>query len=168
MKRLLIFPISLLLAGAVTMVSCSDDSEGIPGEVPAAPMNDYMQTFFEQVPKSVTSYDDVFQLGFRRSDTCYVINSKEEFVALYRGTNVLPEIDFGKYSLIVGGKTSPVASGLDRSRQVLIEKEDCYNLNLFRARIDERKTMITASVRFFYYGIYPKLNEKRMVVNLYE
>ena len=86
---------------------------------------------------------------------------------MYRGANVLPEIDFGKYSLIVGRKTSPVASGLDRSRQVLIEKEDCYNLNLYRASI-EGKTIITASVSYFYYGIYPKLNEKKIVVNLYE
>lgn len=135
-------------------------------EIKMVSMDGGVYAFFKEKLWNNYNHDsrDSFSIG---EDMCYRIDSKEEFVAIYTGTDELPEIDFSKYTLLLGSKgyDNP-DTDVDNCKQVLTESEDGYNLNLYSRHRDGEWTSLCINLQIFYYGLYPKLEDKEITVNL--
>ena len=100
-------------------------------------------------------------------DTCYRIDSMEELAALYQGEEELPEIDFNNNTLLLGAKvfTDP-NTDVENYKMLLIESSDGYNFNLYSRHLEGEWTSLGITLQIYYYGLYPKLKDKDISVNL--
>lgn len=103
------------------------------------------------------SHTTFFEHGEWNSEECLLINSHEEFQAAYKGTKQLPDIDFSKYTLIIGrtwGEDSSV--WLDH-----IELKDLgkmYQMEVFVSKTPG--IALTVITHIMYWQLYPKMSSK--------
>lgn len=91
------------------------------------------------------------------ADTCFVINNQAQLTALYIGQNTIPEIDFSKYTLVIGRAHMP------SSGESLIYHDisaDRQTLNLF---IKQYSAGLSAIYFEYYWGLYPKFEGDRLI-----
>ena len=102
-----------------------------------------------------------------KENTCYRIDSKQELEALYQGTDKLPEIDYSKYTLLLGAKVYFDAdTDTENYKQVLYESKDGYDLNFYSRHMEGNWGALSITLQIYYYGLYPKLKDKEINVNL--
>lgn len=98
-----------------------------------------------------------------KEDAFYVINSKDQFQAVYSCEEKLPEIDFTRYSLVIGQKRIP-NSYYFVSNQEIVESSESLELNIVAKTLSEG---VWPSFSIMYYwGVYPKLPNKKLNVNV--
>ena len=107
-----------------------------------------------------------FRSFFDHSDKsqCLVINSTEELKNHYLDNYPFPEIDFDKYTLIVGQKIMPEAY-YTVLRQELISFDDELRLNVYVPKLDGAYTTFQ---NLFYWGLYPKVKSSNITVKLFK
>ena len=93
----------------------------------------------------------------------YIINSQQELADIYVGKKKLPEIDFDKYTLIIGQQIMPYC-GFYVAKKELLADDSGLILNLY-ARND-RESLPCASQNLYFWGLYPKLSQKMVSVNV--
>lgn len=99
-------------------------------------------------------------------DTVCVINSRQELTDVYLGKKELPEIDFDRYTLIFGQHVMG-GRGFYVTKKELVRGED-GNLTLnLHARNDDYLIMCACQIICFW-GLYPKLTQKNVFVNVIE
>ena len=102
MKQIVIFLSLLLTMGLFS--GCSNDDDKYDHELSSIqPTNDDIPLFFNSVFES--EGENVIDFKNNISDTtspCIIVNSKEDFEKSYTGKMLLPEIDFSKYTLVLG------------------------------------------------------------------
>jgi hypothetical protein len=118
--------------------------------------------------------DDVYPSTFfnhdeRGRDKICLINSQEELSKIYQGTKEIPEIDFSKYTLIVGQQKRNVEIGKESTgkflEQKLFQTEDGYQMNLYCNSIIPDAVIYRISY-IYYWGLYPKQDIKNITVNI--
>ena len=87
-------------------------------------------------------------------DECYVINSLQELKSIYCGDDELPELDFDKYTLVIGQKVNPDAFYPVLKQDLTFLDNKCL-LNLY---VPDFKELNTTNVPFYYWALYPKFN----------
>lgn len=102
---------------------------------------------------------------FNTSDenVSYVINSDSEFKDIFSCEKELPDIDFKKYSLVIGQHTMPI-SFCKVVEQSIIES-DVLELNLTAEPLSQDGYWNAIS-KMYYWGLYPKLSNKQLIVNV--
>jgi hypothetical protein len=97
-----------------------------------------------------------------------VINSRQELSDIYQGEKALPEIDFDKYTLIIGQRVMGCA-GYYITKKELLQGEDGLCLNLY-IRNDARSDELIPSIAQIlpFWGLYPKQPQKVLSVNVIE
>ena len=95
---------------------------------------------------------------------CLVINSTEELKTHYLGDYPFPELDFERYTLIVGQKMMP-ESYYTVLRQELISFGDELRLNVYVPKLDGA---YTAFQNLFYWGLYPKVQSSNITVKIFK
>ena len=107
-----------------------------------------------------------FRSFFDHSDKskCLVINSTEELKNHYLDNYPFPEVDFDKYTLIVGQKIMSEAY-YTVLRQELISFDDELRLNVYVPKLDGA---YTAFQNLFYWGLYPKVKSSNITVKLFK
>ena len=158
----------LLLLG---IISCSSDDEETIPEISGTiiekvdcskAVSDFMDQFCE------ASQTDIY-LSNEPHKTC-VINSKEEKLnynytkILLLSEDQLPDIDFSKYSLVIGyyqhvnriGAKVPI----EKKKQTLYDSNDGYILELQYTyqKIKENHVITCDAYYIINWGLYPKLN----------
>lgn len=98
-----------------------------------------------------------------KEELFHVINSMEELQALYSCEEKLPEIDFMRYSVVIGQKRMP-NSYYSVSDQRIIELPEVLELNIIAKTLSEG--VWPSFSMMYYWGIYPKLPNKKLNVNL--
>jgi len=88
-------------------------------------------------------------------DTCIVINNAYEFQQSYTCTHNLPEIDFDKFTLIIGKKWIP-STNITIIHKIIEDTTLTFVLTMIRTGFGSFPTI---SVRY-YWGLYPKLPNK--------
>lgn len=91
------------------------------------------------------------------ADTCFVINDQAQLASLYIGQNTIPELDFSKYTLVIGRAHMP------SSGESLIYHDisaDRQTLNLF---IKQYSAGLTAIYFEYYWGLYPKFEGDKLI-----
>lgn len=93
---------------------------------------------------------------------CYLINSMEEFQAVYKGTKQLPEVDFDKYSVLVGRNYGINGSeSLGDSHFYLNDEGDHYRVSLsILHNTNPNYFYASAIIDLFYWDVYPKKESK--------
>ena len=103
-------------------------------------------------------------------DTCYVVNSYEDFRSIYFGEDKLPEVDFDTYTLIVGQHFCDafrfaVMSEIYPKKQVFSEKEGEYALDIYYT-LSKDSIWLNADVYAHFWGMYPKINAKEIKIDI--
>lgn len=159
----------LIAATGITVMAC-DNEEEMPGElVPEAEVATEISDFFnKEYPNFSDTYPPSFFLHEERSVMC-IVNDKEQFLSIYHGDGALPEIDFAHYSLIIGKERLLMAIGekypVSLKNKELYKTADGYSLNLYCDYVIPEVTM--NSINYVYYwGIYPKMQNKSILVKI--
>lgn len=87
-------------------------------------------------------------------DECYVINSLQELKSIYCGDKEYPELDFDKYTLVIGQKVNPDAFYPVLKQDLTFLDNKCL-LNIY---VPDFKELNTTNVPFYYWALYPKFN----------
>lgn len=103
-----------------------------------------------------------FEQGSWDEESCMMINSREDFQKAYMGTKELPEIDFDKYTLIIG-RTWGNDSSYELAEVFLRDNGDNYSLDA--CLWHHYGGAFAAIIHIFYWRLYPKLPQKDIVTN---
>ncbi len=104
-----------------------------------------------------------FEKGEYNDEKCLMINSQKEFQNAYMGTKKLPDVDFGKYTLLIG-KTWGNDSSYRLDNIVLTDKDGHYHLEAQLLHYVDRAST-AAILKIFYWRLYPKLKSKSIVIS---
>lgn len=165
MKRYFYLLVLPLIVGAVMLsVGCSsDDDDANVNNAVVTPLESGDDTslsdFFKEALPEHGTYSTVFFTTCQLSDTCCLINSREDFQRLYTGTDELPEVDFSKNSLIIGTSYETAGYLLDR---VTVEVGfDAITETLCFKQLEG--AFDAAFFPYYRWGLYPKLPNKKIV-----
>ena len=168
------------LFSLLTLTSCSSDdketeAEDVNAIRPIDVKNTPIDAFFNTELSGVFGYSTSFFCESAEwnglpvpinKNLVYVINSREELADIYLGEKELPEIDFDKYTLILGQQIMPYL-GFYVGKKELVKGEDTLILNL-HARHDSRsdENLPTMLQILYFWGLYPKQIQKNITVNV--
>ena len=165
--------VCLLLAGNHSCQTMNTSSEEVIE--PVLP-DDVVNVFFEkQLPAFSGFRSECFFVGDKykpnfegdRSENLshtVVINNRDEFKkSIYCSTIELPAIDFSSYTLIIG-QYQMSGSGYRVAEQKIIVGPKRIELNI-RVEVPEYSFAVICPV--YYWGIYPKVKNKPISVNIY-
>lgn len=155
---------SELLFILILVVSYSCDSHNNEPEekkyIPLIDIPEHILHFFEKgLPN--TSESECFFLS-QEKDVYFLINDFEDLSAIYSCDDELPEIDFTKYSLIIGKKEMP--NSFYFLADQYIDETETLNLNMI-AELPSSGHWPSFS-NFYYWGVYPKLPNKELIVKV--
>jgi hypothetical protein len=139
----------------------STDKAGEVGEV-----DKEMIAFFEKyLPPISGSFSSECFFVEDRENRCLMINSVDELKAIMYSPVELPEIDFGKYTLVMGqywvssGGFKLVSQGIEiKSGEIILNLVTDYEFDVVDAMIS----------RLYYWGIYPKLPQNSITITVHE
>ena len=155
-------PTILLLIGAfIVLGGCEKEKEQMEVIYPVVNLPMSVVTFFEKTLSNTDSANCLFKSEWK--DTCFLINSKEEFESILLCNKELPPIDFSLYSVIVGKKNMPNSfySIVEQS----INNAQTLELNIIVHLPNEHWPAFSD---MFYWALYPKLPNKKISINIIE
>lgn len=143
---------------SVTPDNVSDTSTPIDERDGYVVLTEFFQSNYFHYP------DTEYLNFFKDSDEsqCLLINSTEELLKNYTGVDTFPNIDFSKYTLIVGQELMS-ESYYNILRQELLTEGDELILNVYVPKMEGGYYMVQ---HLFYWGLYPKLNSTNITVNI--
>lgn len=161
--------LAVFLSAIILLTGCSNDDDELIKETKIESVNNgqEVKAFFNSEWADYNAADSYPETFFNRElmdkENICLVNSKEEFKNIYFGNKEIPEIDFSKYSLIIGKKQKYVEIGKKSPASLkdikLYDTEAGYQLNLYCTSYIPEGDMFTR--RFFYFwGLFPKLNNK--------
>ena len=177
MKKYVLFVSVIVVATWLCACNSDDDVNDFEEINPNAiqPINltdgDIVDFFNSELPERHTGNDpEKMSIPFLMDDyyhnnEVHVINSRQELADLYVGEKELPAIDFDKYTLIIGQQIMPGLGYYIRKRKLVME-EDGLVLTL-NARNDG-EAIALALQHLYFWGLYPKLPQDRITVNVIE
>ena len=180
MKRqivMILLPMFVIVTGL--FVACSNDDDGGTIIKNLGETDDAIAAFFdEELPERHNDhepygystsffYDYSIDLKIRivcDENVVRLINSNQELADIYQGENELPEIDFDKYTLIIGHQALP-GLGFYLTKKELVESTEGLVMNLYTR--NDREIIATALQHLYFWGLYPKLSQKTVSVNCF-
>ena len=142
----------------------ADDKNGADVISPVEDGTNYLEIldFFQS--NYYHDIDTQHRLFFDESNEsqCLIINNRYELLSKYTGIDSFPEIDFDKYTLIVGQEMMP-ESYYRVLRQKLFFEGNELRLNLYVPELDG---WYDAFQHLFYWGLYPKLQSSKISVRI--
>ena len=157
--------ILIVLAGL--FVSCSVEDVPADGRVTPVYASDEVEAFFlEYLPENSyrgSAVDFAFSDRDYSQTECFLINSMEEFRGVVSDEVEVPHINFKKYSLIIG-QCVLGDPGYVLEKQVVYPGENDMELRLVYRRLDGVSPCVITN--FYFWGLYPKLPDLPLTVNL--
>ena len=155
---------ALVVSAAMAFIECSSDVDNSENTIVVNPedISRSVSFFFEKaLPKEAES--EVFFTDVpKNKDTCLIINNEDELMSAYHGDEELPKIDFTNYSLVIGKLY--VTAGLYVKEQT-VQYDAPTTLSLFLEQ--EADAALTVMVNHYYWGVYPKLPTKNIIIKKY-
>ena len=93
-------------------------------------------------------------------DTCYLINSRDEFHRLYAGAGELPEIDFASHTLLIGAVMK--TAGFRLEEKTVGIADDAIVVTLTMKQLDG--AFVCAFIPYYFWVLCEKLPQKDVVV----
>ena len=154
--------ILLLIVGNVSCQMMDTSEEVIE---PIIPGDGVIAFFEEHLPPYSGAESDCFFVDIdHQKSICVLINSVEEFRNNFScSSTMLPEIDFKSHTLIIGQYYPIRESSYKVINQELVVKSKEIELNLY---VTSPEYTFATQTRLYYWGIYPKLRNKPINVNI--
>lgn len=158
----LILAAALFLSGA-GFAGCSDSDEAptAAGTPPVAPSQE-ITDFFEAHLSGYSSDFNFSHIDCYETE-CFLINTAEELRKIVPEPIELPDIDFAKYSLIVGQYVFEEPR-YSLESQAVETGTDVLTLNLVYRVLDGAAPAVIAP--YYFWGLYDKLPEYEVNVNI--
>ena len=173
--------IALMMATAM-IVGCSSDNDEddniiMPVNVVDESVVEFFQTELPEVHSSSENYSrhttsffydpEANGLGSVDPENFFcVINSRQELADIYLGDKELPEIDFDKYTLIVGQQIMPFL-GFYVGKKELVVDNDRLVFNLYARHDSNDDSLLALMYQYLYFwAVYPKLSQKAISINV--
>ncbi|MDR2936918.1 MAG: hypothetical protein LBU80_06205 [Rikenellaceae bacterium] len=125
--------------------------------------NEELTAFFEKyLPTLSGSQSECFFVG-DKENKCLIINSADELRKIISSSSVeLPTIDFGSYTLVMGQHM------IDGTAYRVVTQEIAVNSDKKELTLSVKKPDGTYTVicPVYYWGLYPKLTQEAIGVNL--
>ena len=174
-----------LLMLAFGMSSCSNDDDRIMGTVqtPVSMPDEEGENKNEENVSSVRAADELSffmtealygsEMQGRRTffsadpeeEKCLIINSEQEFREAYKGDKELPDVDFSKYTLVVGRSWDNDTSYFFDDFE-MVDKGDSYQLDLtLNHNVHPDYGAFCVVVDIFFWRLYPKMESKPVSLN---
>lgn len=155
---------AMLVAG---LTACDDTEEpSIAGTPPITAPTEVSAFFDATLPPRSDSYprpDFGFgEIDYRESE-CFLINSMEEFEAIAPPSVDLPEIDFGKYTLLIG-QCRMGDPGYTLEKQAVDIQPDGMRWNLAFLQLPGASPTVVTT--FYFWGLYAKLPGNTLIANI--
>ena len=96
-------------------------------------------------------------------DTYRIVNSMEELKSIYEGEATLPEIDFGKYTLVIGRVCLTLGYRLV-SQGFKGEGDSIFNLTFEYAADPQKYGFLGVMVDYYFWGLYPKMERQSLTL----
>ncbi len=93
------------------------------------------------------------------TDTCFIINNQEALTTLYTGKEAVPEIDFDKYTLVIGRACMLHTGESLVYHDVSVEEKE---INLYIETYQAGLDMIR---KVYFWGLYPKFEVDKLNCN---
>lgn len=160
--RTLIHAAALLLSGAV-FAGCSDSDDppvaaGTPPVMPSLEITDFFDAHLSGHSSDFNfSHIDCYETE------CFLINTAEQLREIVPEPIELPDIDFEKYSLIVGQYVFEEPR-YSLESQAVETGTDVLTLNLVYRVLDGAAPAVVAP--YYFWGLYDKLPEYEVKVNI--
>ena len=129
--------------------------------ISAVPVSEEVKAFFDEaLPNDKGTPAFTFSSG---NETEFSkINSQEELESRYIGKDILPEIDFAKYTLIIGKAYMP---GLTyHVKAIEIHKYE-YNQSLC-VFTDDPEGLFWMAYNMYFWGMFPKIEQEISSINI--
>lgn len=155
---------AMLVAG---LTACDDTEEpSIAGTPPITAPTEVSAFFDATLPPRSYSYPGP-DFGFGEIDwgesECFLINSMEEFEAIAPPSVDLPEIDFGKYTLLIG-QCIMGDPGYTLEKQAVDIQPDGMRWNLAFSQLSGVNPCVETT--FYFWGLYAKLPGNTLTANI--
>ena len=129
--------------------------------ISSVPVSDEVKAFFDEaLPNG--NRTPAFSFSTENKAEFFVINSQDELESRYKGESILPEIDFAKFTLIIGkaymlGMTYHVNS-------LEIHKYE-YNQSLC-VFTDDPEGLFWMAYNMYFWGMFPKIEQEISSINI--
>ena len=164
-----------MIVGCTSSDNDEDDSIIMPVNMNDGPVAEFFKTELPEMHSSSDYYHQTESFFINPEfldgvaiveDIVCVINSREELADVYLGNKDLPEIDFDKYTLIIGQQIMPFL-GFYVGKKELVADNNGFVFKLY-ARHDGKDDEVRATaLQFLYFwAFYPKLSQKTITVNV--
>jgi hypothetical protein len=145
---------------AIALTACSkEDDLGIKPVLPEGEAGNRLTAFLDSNEYRIASamFDE-----YDLKDTCLMINSMDEFRAIAPPGVALPEIDFEKYTLVIG-RYMTMHGGHYLASQYIVSGQEQVTINLIIASRKGGEDYHQVIERHLLWGVYPKI--KSVVIN---
>lgn len=119
-------------------------------------ISEFLQSHYPSGTEYRTFFED------NEESQCLVINTTEELLNNYIGIDSFPDIDFNRYTLVVGQEIMP-ESYYTILRQELRPIGDEFILYIYVPELDG---WFCSVQHLFYWGIYPKMQSPKITVEI--
>lgn len=161
-KALLLFSALLLLTMGMVVTACSSEEEEYSEERESL-AEFFKKSFPQEKDGEGTNVTDVPFVGFNeQGSVCKVINSYDELKSSYRGNETLPEVDFSKYSLVVGRAWLNVGY---KFKNLTVTNEDGNSVVTLHFTV-LHDTAVALVTYYYYWALCPKFTPKTIVTKI--
>lgn len=168
MKKVILFLGVLLSLGILSACSSDEEFDNESPDVlnnlaPTEEGDEYttISNFFRSNHYIGTEYRNFF--GNSDESQCLIINSTDELLSNYTGVDPFPNIDFNKYTLIVGQEMMSESFYVILRQELILLKGNMLILNLHVPKLEGGYCAIQ---HLFYWGLYPKIHSSKITVKI--
>ena len=123
--------------------------------ISSVPVSDEVKAFFDEALPN-ENRTPAFSFSTENKAEFFVINSQDELESRYKGESILPEIDFAKYTLIIGKAYMP---GLTYHVNSLEIHKYEYNQSLC-VFTDDPEGLFWMAYNMYFWGMFPKIEQE--------
>ena len=154
----LLFSTLLFLAVGMAVTACSSEEDEYSEERESL-AEFFKKSFPQEKDGEGTNVTDVPFGGFnKQGSVCKVISSYDELKSSYQGNEILPEVDFSRYSLVIGRAWLNVGYKFKKLTMTKEEGNTVVALH-FTVLYDAVFALVTY---YYYWALCPKFTPKNL------
>ena len=161
-EALLLIPATLvLLLSTLALTGCGDNDDTF--SLSPTDTSVQIRDFFN----SINALSDMRISGFFEDVDCkeatLIINNENQFRSAYTGAAQIPQVDFSKYTLIIG-QIYQSASWILKKQKMVVDGKDA---TLFLYYETTNEAVVAVQTEIFYWGLYPKTDVQNVKLRIY-
>ena len=161
-EALLLIPATLvLLLSTLALTGCGDNDDTF--SLSPTDASEQICDFLN----NINALSNMRISGFFEDVDCkeatLIINNENQFRSAYTGAAQIPQIDFSKYTLIIG-QIYQSASWILKEQKMVVDGKDATLLLYYETT---HEAVVAVQTEIFYWGLYPKTDVQNVKLRIY-